>query len=160
MTVFHRFISVVSLFVGVLFLLVGCFHEDEEDREVVRVGEDVPRFVVALSDGTTYDSSVRDGKGATIVFFATWCTDCQRELPVLDSLYRAGRFAGQHVVCIGREEDEATVSQFWQEHALALPYSAQPDRAVFSLFATTGIPRIYTVSPSGVITNISFTLEP
>lgn len=155
-----HFLRFFAIPIGVLLLLAGCFHEDEEDKQVVHVGEAVPRFSVALSDGSVYDSSVRDGKAATIVFFATWCGDCQRELPALDALYRAGRYADQHVVCIGREEDEATVAKFWSDQRLSLPYSAQSDRSVFSLFATSGIPRIYTVNPDGVITNIAFTLDP
>lgn len=153
----------LSLSVAAVLLLLAasfvcaCMHDNIEEWEVARTGDRVPAFKVSLSDGTTYDSTVRDGRGATIVFFATWCDDCQRELPVLDQLYRQGYFDGQHVVCISREEDEATVAAFWREHAFSLPYSAQTDRAIYSLFANAGVPRIYTISADGFITNISFT---
>lgn len=42
---------------------------------------------------------------------------------------------------------------------ITLPYSAQTDRTVYSLFASSIIPRIYIVSPSLVITH-SFTDNP
>lgn len=145
---------------GLLFvvsiLLVGCLRSD--DAEIIEVGDRVPAFVVTLNDGTTYDSAHRDGRGATIVFFATWCTDCQRELPVLDSLYRAGYFANQHVVCIGREETPETVAAFWDDNALSLPYSAQTDRRIFNLFANTGVPRIYSIAPDGTVLAVSYSV--
>lgn len=137
-------------------LLSGCFRED--DAEIVQAGDRVPAFSVTLSDGTIYDSTQRDGRGAIIVFFATWCGDCQRELPVLDSLYRAGRFDSQHVVCIGREEPAETVAAFWESHSLALPYSPQADRRIFNLFANSGVPRIYNVAPDGTVRAVTYSV--
>ena len=149
-----------GIFALCVTLLAACFHDDVDDYDVVRVGDAVPHFQIPLADGTTYDSSLRDGRGATIIFFATWCGDCQRELPRLDARYRAGEFDGQRVVCIGREESADVVEAFWREHNLSLPYSPQPDRAVFSLFASQGIPRIYSVSPDGKITHVAQSVAP
>lgn len=142
------------LMMFVSILVSGCFRED--DAEIVQAGDRIPAFSVVLNDGSTYDSTQRDGRGAVIVFFATWCGDCQRELPVLDSLYRAGRFEDQHVVCIGREEPAETVAAFWEIHSLSLPYSPQTDRRIFNLFANSGVPRIYNVSADGTILSVSF----
>lgn len=142
------------LLMFVSILVSGCFRED--DAEIVQAGDRIPAFSVVLNDGSTYDSTQRDGRGAVIVFFATWCGDCQRELPVLDSLYRAGRFEDQHVVCIGREEPAETVAAFWASHSLSLPYSPQADRRIFNLFANSGIPRIYNVAPDGAVLSVSY----
>ncbi len=153
----HR---IFIIFAAALTLLTACLRDDPDAGNLLRIGQPLPPFVVQLDDGTTYDSRLRDGRGATIVFFATWCADCQRELPRIDSLYRAGHYRGQHLVCISRAEPHAAVSAFWQEHHLVLPYSAQDDRSVYDLFARQGIPRIYTADAQGIITHIDHTLQP
>lgn len=141
-------------FLAALVICSACFHEDPDDYDVVHIGDAVPHFVVTLTDGTTYDSSVRDGRGATIIFFSTTCSDCQRELPLLDARYRQGEFADQHVLCISREETDGAVAAFWRDHDLTLPVAPQTDRRVYNLFATMGVPRIYTVDSRGIITDI------
>lgn len=132
----------------------------EEDDDVLKVGDKVPTFSVELSDGTRYDSQQRDGRPTLIVFFTTSCVDCQRELPLLDERYRRQDYSGMRVLCISRAEGEETVRAFWEKHGLTLPYSAQPDRRIYDLFARSGIPRIYRIDPNGTISNISFAVEP
>lgn len=136
-----------------LLLLVSCFG-DEGEEERVMVGDPVPAFVVTLNDGSTYDSRQRDGRGALIVFFNTSCADCRRELPRLNAAYERGEYADLRVVCIARQESAESIRAFWAAERLSLPYSPQPDRTIFSLFATAGIPRVYTVAPDGHIVHI------
>lgn len=140
-------------------LLASCFHEDEEAGERLRVGDPLPPFSVECTDPLdgevhTFVSTRPGARGSVIVFFTTWCADCQRELPILDSLYRHGRFEGQNLVCIGREEAPEVVEAFWRENRLAMPYSPQRDRAVFDLFAERGVPRVYIADTKGVITSV------
>lgn len=150
-----KFTHILSLLILLCATLcVACFHEDADDYDVVHVGDPVPHFVVTLTDGTTYDSSLRDGRGATIIFFSTTCSDCQRELPLLDARYRQGDYADQHVLCISREESPEAVATFWHDHDLTLPVAPQTDRRIYNLFATMGVPRIYTVNAQGIITDI------
>ena len=49
-------------------------------------------------------------------------------------------------VCIAREEDAADIAAWWSDNGLSLPWSAQPDRRVYNMFANTGIPRIFIIS--------------
>ena len=133
-------------------VLASCIHEDDEWVERVAVGDRLPAFTVTLNDGTRYDST--EPGESVIVFFNTSCTDCQRELPLLDARYKAGEFDGQRIVCISRAEEESSVATFWRANGLTLPYSAQPDRRIFDLFASAGIPRIYFVDEQGVVRQV------
>ena len=56
-------------------------------------------------------------------------------------------------MAISREEDEASVAAFWADNGLQMPYSAQTDRSIYNLFATSIIPRIYFCS-DGIVTRI------
>lgn len=149
----RHFRNIFSLLLISLF--ASCIQDDADEMvEYVKVGDPVPHFVATLADGTTYDSSLRDGRGATIIFFSTNCSDCQRELPLLDARYRQGEYEGQHVLCISRDEAPGAVLNFWRDNHLSLPVSPQTDRRIYNLFANMGVPRIYTIDPQGIITHI------
>lgn len=144
--------------------LVGCSSVVDGDDDVVervRVGDRVPAFTVdvVIPDGeasrhATFDSQKLTGE-TVIVFFNTWCPDCQRDLPLLNDYYLAHRDdAGFQMVAISREEGKQTLADFWSANGLLIPYSAQEDRAVYNLFASSIVPRIYFVSAQGLVTRV------
>ena len=150
--------KIVWLFLG-LCLLTGCVvdepGENSGNTDLVGVGDRLPSFSVAVIDGAgsyTFSSDALTGP-TVIVFFNTSCSDCQRELPVLNDYYLRHRSApGFQMVAIAREETEESIQAFWQDHGLSIPYSPQSDRQVYNLFATVTIPRVYFCSLSGMIT--------
>lgn len=146
-------ISHAILFIISFALLPSCIGEETE-MEYIKVGDTLPLFSVTLNDGSTFTTATHDGRGYVIVFFSTLCNDCRRELPVIDSLYRHGNYADDHVVCIGRGESADVVDAFWNEQQLSLPYSPQPDRKIYSLFASSGVPRVYTADAHGIVKSI------
>lgn len=142
-----------------LFLLCGlcpflsCITEEDTPTERIGVGDHLPAFTVVMSNGEVYDSEA-EGR-SLIVFFHTSCADCRRELPRLNEQYQAGEYDGFRVVCISREEEARSIETFWQANALTLPYSAQPDRRIYSLFASSGIPRIYETDAHGIVVRVT-----
>ena len=149
-----------------LFLLCLCLltvscsmSDDAEDDTVerVHVGDHVPLFSVEIeADGVHKRFSTTQLTGETvIVLFNTSCSDCQRELPRLNEYYLQHRAdEGFEMVAISREEGEESVAAFWKEYNLSIPYFPQTDRRIYNLFATSLIPRVYYVSPEGIITHV------
>lgn len=135
-----------------MMLVTGCTSDPEPDSRI-QVGDSLPWFSIVMSDGRTVTPATLLGHEAVIVFFNTDCPDCRRELPLLQARYDA--YPEVEYVCIARAEGAQTISEFWSENGLTLPWSAQPDRKVYSLFATAGIPRTYTIAPSGLITSLT-----
>ncbi len=144
-----KLLSVVILSLC-LQLLAGCIVEDDMARAwSLRPGDKVPDFSVVLSDGRRWNSADMHGRIYVVVFFNTGCKDCRRELPKLQEAYMAAD--GVNFICIAREESEKDISTFWREYSLTMPFAPQDDRAVYSLFAEAGIPRIYVVDQESVI---------
>ncbi len=54
-------------------------------------------------------------------------------------------------VCISREERAEAGEGYWREAGLTLPVQAQNDRAVYSLFAAGGIPRVFSARNGKII---------
>lgn len=145
----------------VLFCLVvtgcGSIHEDNDVVERIVVGDRVPSFsvsVVVNGSPATFSTSHLTGE-TVIVFFSTLCGDCKRELPELNDYYLRHRDdPGFQMVAISRGEGEDMVVPFWEEYDLQIPYSAQSDRQIYNLFASSIIPRVYFVSAQGLVTRI------
>lgn len=143
----------------ILILLVSScsmMNHDEITPEdnIVNVGDRLPAFTVLMNDGSLLSTAQLQGKPSLIVFFSTTCPDCQRELPILNQRFLTSG-ADTTFVAISREQGPESVSTYWTEHNLSIPYSAQSDRAVYSLFARKGIPRIY-ISDDKCIVNAVF----
>lgn len=131
------------------FLAGGCITEQEDVPDVVdlvTVGDVLPDFEVTMNDGRRVATADLAGRRSLIVLFNTGCSDCRRELPVLQEVYEA---VGErcHVLCIAREESAEHIAEYWAANGLTLPYSPQPDRRIFNLFATESIPRVYIAGP-------------
>lgn len=134
--------------------LTGCITEEEPEGADLKVGDPIPAFSVTLDDGRTFGSELlRTGDGI-IVFFSTECPDCRRELPGIQKLYDSLTPQQQlRMACIARDEDAERIGAYWIGNGLTLPYSPQPDRSVYNLFATYTIPRLYRTH-DGIITEI------
>ena len=130
-------------------ILTGCIDDDTPAEWSLPTGSLLPDFCVTTSEGNEVYSSSIKGKQAVITFFNTDCADCRHELPEIQKASDTCSSLEMDVefLCIAREEDEASISRYWSSTGLTLPYSPQPDRRIYNLFANTGIPRIYIVSP-------------
>lgn len=141
---------------ALLFLLTSCLGDLDNtvvsENDVVKAGQQVPSFVVSISDGTTFNSSQIGSKPVCIVFFNTSCSDCRKELPIVQQIYEEFSDSIQFV-CISRAEDRKSIQAFWTQNKLTLPYSAQTDRKIYNLFALSSIPRLYIIDSLGTIKN-------
>lgn len=122
------------------------------ESDIVHIGDGVPTFSVVLHDGSTVSSQSLQGTPTVLTFFHTTCSDCQRELPMLQSLYETYAPSGVRFVCIARAEDDDAITTYWRENGLTLPFAAQADRSIYEKFAKAYIPRVYVISKAGIIT--------
>lgn len=140
-------------------LFIGCSGIDDDNNvtERVAVGDHVPSFSVEMvKDGvrSTFSTSHLTGE-TVIVLFSVKCGDCKRELPELNDYYlRHKDDPGFQMIAISRAEGEELVAPFWKEYELQIPYSAQTDRHIYDLFASSIVPRVYFVSAQGIVTRI------
>lgn len=147
----------LKLFYGLLMMIVcttqGCISDNEPEGPSLKAGDSLPVFSVVMNDGSSVSTESLKGHVAVIVFFNTNCSDCRKELPVIQELWEIYKENQKVVIVpIAREESEAEIAEYWRANNLTMPYSPQDDRTIYSLFAPSVIPRIYVASPSGKIT--------
>ena len=87
----------------------------------VKVGEAVSSFDTQLLDGKTLPAQALKGKVVLVVYWATWCPPCQRELPELQALYEKHRGKGFEILALSIDADKFTVEEFWKDHDYLFP---------------------------------------
>ena len=91
--------------------------------------------------GTVSAEQLRTGT-ALIVFFHTGCPDCQQTLPSVQKIY--DEYKGEiGSALISREQGGDEIAAYWENKGYTMPYSAQTDRTVYHLFASSRVPRVY-----------------
>ncbi len=148
--------GLASLFCLAAATFGGCVADGDEPVFSLAPGDTLPRFEVEMNDGTTISNTSLTGAPAEIIFFSTTCPDCRRHLPELEKEWQAAQATGDPTayICIARAESAPSIAAFWAEHGLTMPWSAQPNDSVYKLFASSIIPRVYSVSPEGIITRV------
>lgn len=146
--------ELLKIFSLLVLIAVGsCVTDKDEPVWSLQSGDSVPDFTVVMNNGETVTAESLKGRRSIIVFFSTGCQDCRNALPKIQEAYEQSLLQkdAPRYICISREEGEESVSRYWSEHGLTLPYSAQTTREVYNLFASSGIPRIYYVSSELII---------
>ncbi len=136
----------------------GCI-KDRPAGSDIEIGDLLPEFEVMMSDGSSVSDVSLRGNISIVMFFHTSCPACQQVLPVMQRIYDEYTREGIKTALISREENSDEISSYWSENGLNMPYSAQEDRKVYELFASSRIPRIYISDENGIVRYI-FTDDP
>lgn len=145
----------LSLLFGIMLAWNSCISEPMEQGQYgskLSVGDTIPNFSVVTLDRDTVSRDNRNAETLVILFFHTECGDCQKELPIVEQVYRDCRQDSLwQLICIGRSEDTATVRRYWQQNQFTMPVSPQPDRLIYERFAYSGVPMLYVVNGRNII---------
>jgi peroxiredoxin len=112
------------------------------------VGQPAPDFALLASDGGTVRLPDFRGKVVLLAFWATWCTACEVEIPMLERLQTA---PGSNIVVLGVSEEKATVVEEWSRkygRSFRTLVDAKDTEEVFGIH---GIPALVVVDQRGIV---------
>lgn len=97
-----------------------------------------PDFTLATLDGTQLSLSDYKGKKAVVLdFFATWCPNCKRNIPHLETFYEKYKDRVE-VVGIDLQENPALVKDFIATLGVTYPVALDPNGTATQAYGVRG----------------------
>ena len=136
----------------IMFVMQSIYSQEADSTSLTKVGQRVPEFSVTTIDGKHIQMGGLRDKVVWINFFATRCGPCMQEMPRLEKEIRQ-KFRNEDfiVLAIGREHSAEELRVFQKEKGFNFLMTPDPNRKVYSLFATQSIPRNYIIGKDGRI---------
>ncbi|GIU20985.1 MULTISPECIES: TlpA disulfide reductase family protein [unclassified Shewanella] len=132
-----------SLILSLLVIVIsGCANTAKQPQYLtyVKPGDHVPISQFVDTQGNNIDLS-QSSNNKLLILFATWCHDSQRTMTLLENS-NIHLSPNIDIIGIGREETVAALNTFAVEYELNFSLVADEDRAIYSQFANSGIPRL------------------
>jgi peroxiredoxin len=133
------------------FLLVAALAISAAAQAQLKQGQPVPAFETRLLDGKALGAEALKGKAVLVVFWATWCPTCQKELPQLQALYEKHRDKGFEILALSIDADRFTVEEFWKDHDYRFPVAMRAPAHVRVFGPIKAIPALYLIDRRGVL---------
>jgi thiol-disulfide isomerase/thioredoxin len=101
-----------------------------------------PVIDLSLPDlsGTETTLSALSGEVTLVTFWASWCTACEEELPVLQAFYQAHAAEGFQLVGVNTGDFPADAQQYLIEHQLDFPCLSDPTGKRLIEMGVNGLP--------------------
>ena len=151
-----KILIVLPLLILIGVVIIGTIGESDKPREKrprPNIGEPARDFTYPDLKGQDVTLSDFYGKKVVLVnIWATWCTECRRELPTVQSLYE--KFGGDDFEVLAVSLDAAgakAIKPFMQELGLKFPALQDITGSIQLLYGTTGVPETFIIDKQGKV---------
>jgi peroxiredoxin len=113
----------------------------------------LPRFRLVTVTGEVYTQETLKGRPALLMFWAPWCSVCQRELPLLRDFYQTRKPPELQVLTIGFADSRQNVEAYIKGRRDTFPFPTAHDEAnrVAMTFGVNATPAFVVVDAQGRI---------
>jgi cytochrome c biogenesis protein CcmG, thiol:disulfide interchange protein DsbE len=119
-----------------------------------RPGTPAPEFALATLDGDTARLSAHVGRPVLINFWASWCTPCRNEMPLLIAAHQAHEQDGLAILAIDLTDQERSIKDaraFVEEFRVPFPVLLDQRGKTRTRYALRGVPTSVFVGADGVV---------
>ena len=119
-----------------------------------RPGDTAPAFTLKTLDGSPASLSDYAGHPVLINFWASWCSPCRDEMPLIIAAYQGHQQAGLVVLAIDLTDQEGStkdIRKFQTEFQMPFPVLLDEKGKARKLYALRGVPTSIFVGADGVV---------
>ena len=149
-------VSVVN--VGLLaFILTQLLTPAPVSRSDPLIGHAAPNFSLTMlsTHSSTSVISLSNFKGKAVVlnFWASWCSPCQDEAPLLESAWKQSHAQGKDVIFLGIDFQESSNAGtgFLEQYGITYPAVMDTDGSVASKYGVTSLPVTIFIQRNGTV---------
>jgi cytochrome oxidase Cu insertion factor (SCO1/SenC/PrrC family) len=135
-------------------ILLGLKVSSAASPPAPEVAHPAPDFSLPSVKGRTIRLSSLRGKVVLLNFWATWCTACKSEMPMLRSWYARLQSRGFIVLGVDQQEDRGTASAYMRNLKITYPVVLDQDGAVSARYNVVGLPTSLLIDREGTVSAI------
>ncbi len=94
--------------------------------------------------------NIYKNKWVLLVFWATWCGPCQKEMPILQSLYEKFK-SSVEILGITSELDTTSIEKFIHNKKITYPILLDEGQKVGASYQNSSVPTLFLLSPEHII---------
>ena len=117
-------------------------------------GETAPTFSATDIYGEVFRLADYRGEIVVINFWATWCAQCEDEIPAFESIWRELGDEGVQFVGVAMDDSFAAVSTVAGEQDVTFPLIVEEEKQITSTYGVTGVPETFVIDPAGNVAYI------
>ncbi|SCY01217.1 Thiol-disulfide isomerase or thioredoxin [Paenibacillus polysaccharolyticus] len=146
-------IALAALATGIWAVLANLSDSDSKSRNPIRTGVEAPDFTAVNSKGEQVKLSDYRGKAVMINFWASWCTPCVREMPLVHELAQQNQNKVE-TLFVNVGESKGTINEFMKSHQFDFPVIIDATGKVSKLYRITGLPATMVIDQAGQFSHI------
>jgi len=117
-------------------------------------GETAPSFSATDIHGEDFRLADYRGEIVVINFWATWCPQCEDEIPEFESIWREVADDGVQFVGVAMDDTVNAVSAVAGEMDVTFPLIVEEQDEITSSYGVTGVPETFVIDPEGNVAYI------
>jgi len=120
------------------------------------VGKPAPAIELQDDQGRTVRLAEYRGRPVIVNFWASWCTPCRGEFPLLRDARAAHTADGLEVLGVVYKDTPDAARAFMTEQGAAWPMLIDEGGRVAAAYGVLGIPQSFWIDGSGIVRQVSF----
>ncbi|MDY6846802.1 MAG: TlpA disulfide reductase family protein [Chloroflexota bacterium] len=146
--------TILATFAVVLGLMTACVAGSSQEE--IQTTTPKPPIDLTLKDLEGQVVHLRDLQGQVVLvnYWASWCSPCRDEMPILDSFYQAHQSDGFTLLSINVSESAEDAAEYVMESGYTFPVWSDPTGNTMIELGINGLPASILLDDAGRIQKV------
>jgi peroxiredoxin len=121
---------------------------------IAEAGSPAPDFLLIDLEQNPVRLSDFRGKPLILNFFASWCSPCLKELPLIQDAYLRAADQGFIVLGVGYQDSRWAIEELAEDAGLTFPIVIDGDNSVGQAYRVIGPPYTFFIDADGIVVDV------